>query len=93
MTEAPCDPRLGMHRLSDPGDKSDDHENTHRGDGGERAGHPDPHRNLNKVEIVVHAGGLALSARRVTSADLSGSDTILVSMKSHFGHSKVRFSQ
>jgi hypothetical protein len=80
-------------RLSDPGDKSDDHENADRGHGGDRAGHADPHRNLNEVEIVIHAGGLTLSARRLTSSDLSGSDTTLVSMKSHLGHSKVRFSQ
>jgi hypothetical protein len=94
MTEARCDPaRPDACRLSDPGDKSDDHENAHRGDGGERTGHADPHRNLNEVEIVVHAGGLMFSARRVTSFDLTESDTILVSMKSQLGHSKVRFSQ
>ena len=90
----PCDPAQGEHRaLSDPGDISDDHENTHRRDDGKRAGHPDPHRNLNEVEIVIHAGGLILPARRLISSDWSGSDTILVSMKLHLGHSKVRFSQ
>jgi hypothetical protein len=29
----------------------------------------------------------------MTSSDLRGSATTLVSMKSHFGHSKIRFSE
>jgi hypothetical protein len=37
---------------------------------GERTRHPNPDRNLNEAEIVIHAGGLILSARRSTSFDL-----------------------
>jgi hypothetical protein len=83
----------GNGRSSDPGDKPDDHENANGHEGGERTRHPNPHRNLNETEIVVHAGGLILYARRSAASDPSGSETTLVSMKSHFGHSKVRFSE
>jgi hypothetical protein len=78
---------------SGPGDKPDDHENADRADRGEGAAHSDPHRDLDEAEIVTHAGGLILLVSRLISLDLRGSDTILVSIKSHFGHSKVRFSE
>jgi hypothetical protein len=82
-----------MRRLSDPGDKPDGHEDANGHDGGERTRHPNSHRNLDEAEIVVHAGGLIVSARRSAASDPRGSETTLVSMKSHFGHSKVRFSE
>jgi hypothetical protein len=63
-----------VHPLSDPGNKSYDHEDAGGHHGGERTGHPDPHRNLNQAEIFIHVA-------------------TLVSMKLHFGHSKVRFSE
>jgi hypothetical protein len=77
----------------DPGDKPDDHENADRRHSGERTGHPDAFRNLNEAEVVIHTGGLMLSARRLAASDPRGSGTTLVSMKSHLGHSKVRFSE
>jgi hypothetical protein len=43
--------------------------------------------------VVIHSGGLTLFARRMISSDLIGSGTTLVSMKLHFGHSKIRFSE
>jgi hypothetical protein len=78
--------------LSDPDYKSYDHENASGHHGGERARHPNAHRNLDEGEIVIHAGGLTLSAGRSRSAELRESEITLVSMKPHFGHSKVRFS-
>jgi len=43
--------------------------------------------------MLGHAGGLMLSVRREIASDFRGSGAILVSMKAHFGHSKVRFSE
>ena len=37
--------------------------------------------------------GLMQFVRRITVSELSGSSTIFVSMKSHLGHSNVRFSE
>jgi hypothetical protein len=42
---------------------------------------------------TIHPGGLMLFAMRLIFSDLIGSGTTLVSMKSHLGHSKVRFSE
>jgi hypothetical protein len=44
-----------MQWLSDLGRKSYDHENAYGHHGGERTGHPDPHRNLIQAQIVIHA--------------------------------------
>jgi hypothetical protein len=82
-----------MRSLSDPGDEPYDHENTNGHDEGERTRHPKPPRNLNEAEIVVHAHGQKLLASRSTSSDPSELATTLVSMKWHFGHSKMRFSE
>jgi hypothetical protein len=83
---------LNRRRLPDPGDKPDDHENANRQRGGERTGRHNPHRNLKEAEIVIHVGGMIFSVSQLTSTEQRGSETTLVSMKSHFGHSKVRFS-
>jgi hypothetical protein len=45
------------------------------------------------LKAAIHSGGLTLSTRRLTFSDLTGSATIMVSMKLHFGHSNVRFSE
>jgi len=80
-------------RSSNPGDKSDNSENADGQYGRERARHSDSHRNLQEGEVFGHAGGFMLSARRLNSSDLRGSLITFVSMKSHLGHSKVRFSE
>jgi hypothetical protein len=82
-----------MRRLSDPGDEPDDHENANGHADGERTGHSKPQCNLNEAEIVVHARGPMLIAGRSAFSDPSEFATSLVSMKWHFGHSKVRFSE
>jgi hypothetical protein len=85
--------QYGSRRSSDPDDKSYDHENASRHCSGERAGRHNPHRNLKEAEIVIHVDGRIFAVSRLTSSELRGSETTLVSMKSHFGHSKVRFSE
>jgi hypothetical protein len=87
--------KSGMARrvLSDPGDEPYDHENANGHDDGERTRHPKPQRNLNEAEIVVHARGLILFARRSNSSEPREFATTSVSMNWHFGHSKVRFSE
>jgi hypothetical protein len=77
----------------DSRDKSYDHENAAGSDAGEHTTHSNSCRNLREIKVVIHCGGLTLSASRLTSSDLEGSGTTLVSMKSHLGHSKVRSSE
>jgi hypothetical protein len=84
---------FGHWRSTEPDDKSNDHKNSESENRGERAGHPHPHRDLQQGQVVGHAGGRTPRVKRSSSAEIRGSETILVSMKQHFGHSNRRFSE
>ena len=79
-------------KSSHPGHISNDHENADGGHGRQGKGHPELDENSNKGQTPLHADGLTPFAIRTSASEFSGPEAILVSMKAHLEHSKVRFS-
>jgi hypothetical protein len=71
---------IPQEALSQPCNKSDEHENSDGADGSECAGHTDAHDDLKKREVFGHASGLTLFVKRSIAWDCRRSEAILVSI-------------
>jgi len=79
-------------RSARPGDKQNADEDADGDHSGDRKGRANPDGDLSQGLDLHQTGGRTLAVNRATASDFSGSATVMVSIDSHFGHSKVRLS-